>query len=235
MTSSPAPLKLPLDTLTDYHLVRVTIPLRESSALHLDGVVKSSGETSLDIQFPPRSLPPVDQLADDGRWRLNFDRGLSFVTVWARLLQWPAPHLARLAVLDAEINDYARRDHRVNTEIYLRFWQAGDGRQQLPPRRTRVNLSGYGISFSTEATFPGNGLVELELFLPGVTLERVRCIGRVIRGRDGQGNNSLTALELVHPEQADIEKIVNFCMAEQFRTMQQKARVLASSLEPADP
>ncbi len=235
MTSSSAPSNLLLDTLADYRLVRATIPLQEGAPLHLDGVVKSSGASSLDIQFPPRSLPPVEKLAKDGRWRLNFDRGLSFVTVWARLLNWPAPHLACLAGLDAEINDYARRDHRVNTEIYLRFWQAGDGRQQLPPRRTRVNLSGCGLSFATETVLPDSSLVELELFLPGVTLERIRCIGRVIRGREGQGKNSLTALDLVHPEQADMEKIVNFCMAEQFRTMQQKARVLVSSLEPADP
>ena len=120
----------------------------------------------------------------------------------------------------------------MDTEIYLRFWQAGDGRQELPPQRTLVNLSGYGLSFHTETALAANSLVELELFLPGGTLEKVRCVGRVIRGSDQKEYRSVTALELVHPCQDDIEKIINFCMTEQFRKMQQKARMLASSMGP---
>lgn len=234
MTSSPVSPNQPLNPFVDCRIVKVTVPLSGERTLELDGVVKSSTESSLDIQFLPQKLPLETELAAEGRWRLTFDKGLSFLTVWAKLSARPTPNHVQLTILNSELNQYARRDHRVNTEIYLRFWQAGDGRQELSPQRTPVNLSGYGISFHTETHLSAHSLVELELFLPGATLERIRCIGRVIRGRDQQQKPYLAALELVNPVQADIEKIIHFCMTEQFRSMQQKARMLASSMGPEE-
>lgn len=232
MPSSPTPStgKL-LEDFADCRMAKVTIPLLREESLHLDGVIKDFTDSSLTIQFPSRPLPVAD-LANEGRWRITFEKGLSFLTIWARLAVLLNPNRVQLEIIGSESNHYARRDHRVDTEIYLRFWQAGDGRQALPPRRTRVNLSGYGISFNAETVLVANSLVELELFLPGGTLEKVRCVGRVIRGSNQKEHCSVTALELVNPCQDDIEKIISFCMTEQFRDMQQKARMLASSIGP---
>lgn len=218
-----------LKKFADCRMVKATIPLLQEESLHLDGVIKTLTETSLEIQFPTHPLP-VARLAKEGRWHITLDKGLSFLTIWAKLAVLVNPNRVQLDIIGSESNHYARRDHRVNTEVYLRFWQAGDGRQKLPPQRTQVNLSGYGISFSTETILAANSLVELELFLPGGTLEKVRCVGRVIRGSNQKENSSLTALELVNLCGDDIEKIINFCMMEQFRDMQQKARMLASSI-----
>jgi hypothetical protein len=220
-----------LENFADCRMVKVTIPLLREDSLHLDGVIKDFTDSSLEIQFPAQPLPITD-LAKEGRWRITFDKGLSFLTIWARLATLLNPNRVQLDIIGSESNHYARRDHRVDTEIYLRFWQAGDGRQELPPRRTRVNLSGCGISFSTETALAANSLVELEIFLPGGTLEKVRCVGRIIRGSSQEEHCSVAALELVNPCQDDIEKIINFCMTEQFRDMQEKARMLASSIGP---
>lgn len=230
MPSSPTTGKM-LQDFADCRTVKATIPRLRNESLHLDGVIKEFTDSSLTIQFPFQPLPVAD-LAKEGRWRVTFDKGLSFLTIWARLSVLLNPNRVQLDIIGSESDHYARRDHRVNTEIYLRFWQAGDGRQELPPHRTRVNLSGYGISFSTETAPAANSLVELELFLPGGTLERVRCVGRVIRGSNQKEHCSVTALELISPCQDDIEKIINFCMTEQFRDMQHKARMLASSIGP---
>ncbi len=231
MPSSPTPPTKILESFADCRMIKATIPLLGEKTLPLDGVIKDFTDTSLEIQFPSQALPAAD-LAKEGRWRITFDKGLSFLTIWARLAVLLNPNRVQLDIIGSESNHYARRDHRVNTEVYLRFWQAGDGRQELPPQRTRVNLSGCGISFSAETALAANSLVELELFLPGGTLEKVRCVGRVIRGSGQQEHCSVTALELVNPCQDDIEKIINFCMTEQFRDMQQKARMLASSMGP---
>lgn len=220
-----------LENFADCRMVKATIPLLREDSLHLDGVIQNFTDSSLDIQFPAQSLP-INDLAEEGRWRITFDKGLSFLTIWARLAVLLNPNRVQLDIIGSESNQYARRDHRVDTEIYLRFWRAGDGRQELPPQRTRVNLSGCGISFNAETALAANSLVELELFLPGGTLERVRCVGRVIRGSGQQEHCSVTALELVNPCQDDIEKIINFSMTEQFRDMQLKARMLASSMGP---
>jgi hypothetical protein len=220
-----------LEDFADCRMVKATIPLLEGKSLHLDGVIKDFTESSLIIQFPSQVLP-VAALAKEGRWRITFDKGLSFLTIWAKLAVLLHPNRVQLDIIGSESNHYARRDHRVDTEVYLRYWQAGDGRQELPPQRTRVNLSGYGLSFTAETTLADNSLIELEIFLPGGTLEKVRCVGRVIRGSKQREQRSVTALELINPSQDDIEKIINFCMTEQFRDMQQKARMLASSMGP---
>lgn len=231
-TSPPIPTSI-LQNFADCRMVKVTIPLLRDESLHLDGVVKDFTDSSLDIQFPTQSLPLSD-LAEDGQWRVTFDKGLSFLTLWGNLATLVTPNRAQLHIIGSESNHYARRDHRVNTEIYLRYWQAGDGRQELPPQRTRVNLSGYGVSFQAKTTLAANSLVELEIFLPGGTLEKIRCVGRIIRGSNQEERCSVTALELINLCQDDIEKIINFCMTEQFRDMQQKARMLASSMGPDD-
>jgi len=231
MPFSPKPPASILQDFSDCQMVKVTIPLVGGKTLHLDGVIKELSDTLLDIRFPEQALP-VEKIAQEGRWRITFDKGLSFLNVWARLTQLLSPHRVQLTVTGSDSSQYARRDHRVNTEIYLRYWQAGDGRQELAPQRIQVNLSGCGISFMTETPLMPNSLVELELFLPGGTLERVRCVGRVIRGSGQQEHHSLTALELINLSQADVEKIINFCMTEQFRDMQQKARMLAATIGP---
>lgn len=229
-TSPPRPINI-LENFADCRMVKVTIPLLREESLHLDGVVKDFTDSSLDIQFPTQPLPIAD-LAQEGQWRVTFDKGLSFLTIWCSLTTLLNPNRVHLNIIGSESNHHARRDHRVNTEVYLRYWQAGDGRQELPPKRTRVNLSGCGISFHAETTLATNSLVELEIFLPGGTLEKVRCVGRIIRGSNQKEHCPVTALELVNPSQDDIEKIINFCMMEQFRDMQQKARMLASSMGP---
>ena len=231
MPSSPMPAPEMLESFADCRMVKVTIPLLRERVLHLDGVIKNLTASSLEIQFPAQALPVAD-LAKEGRWCITFDKGVSFLTVWAELAALPGPDLIQLDITGAESTQYSRRDHRVDTEVYLHYWQAGDGRQELPPQRTRVNLSGYGISFHAQRSLGPNSLVELELFLPGATLEKVRCVGRVIRGSERPDEHAVTALELVNLSQADIEKIINFCLTEQFREMQQKARMLAASMSP---
>jgi hypothetical protein len=218
-----------LESFADCRIVNVTVPVRGQQAFQSDGVIRRLSPPILEVQFPAPPLP-LDRIDPAEKWRITFDKGVIFLTAWAVLSRAISPHLVQLTITHSETNNHARRDHRVDTEIYLRYWQGGENRQGLKPLRTQVNLSGYGISFETKTSFAPNSLVELELILPGSTLERVRCLGRVIRATGKTPGCFETAFELVNISQNDIEKVIHFCMTEQFRNMQNKARILAATL-----
>jgi hypothetical protein len=218
-----------LESFADCRMVNVTVPVRGQQAFQADAVLRRLSPPHLEIQFPTLPLP-LDHIEPDEKWRIIFDKGVSFLTAWAVLGRAVSPNLVHLTITRSETNNHARRDHRVDTEIYLRYWQAGKDRQGLKPVRTQVNLSGYGISFEIKYSLAPNSLVELELILPGAALETVRCLGRVIRATGKTPGCFETAFELVNINQNDIEKVIHFCMTEQFRNMQNKARILATSL-----
>jgi hypothetical protein len=218
-----------LESFADCRIVNVTVPVRGQQAFQSDGVIRRLSPPILEVQFPAPPLP-LDRIDPAEKWRITFDKGVIFLTAWAVLSRAISPHLVQLTITHSETNNHARRDHRVDTEIYLRYWQGGENRQGLKPLRTQVNLSGYGISFETKTSFAPNSLVELELILPGSTLETVRCLGRVIRATGKTPGCFETAFELVNISQNDIEKVIHFCMTEQFRNMQNKARILAATL-----
>lgn len=218
-----------LENFADCRMVKVAIPLRDGRVLHADGVLKQFTSSLLEIRFPSQPLP-LEDIHLQGRWRVTFDKGISFLSVWALLGDNPQPHQIALEIIDSEANSHARRDHRVNTEIYLRYWQGGDNRHPRKPLRTRVNLSGCGISFQVENTLPPGTLVEMELILPEITLETVQCLGKVIRMVEKTNGLFEAAFELVNMDQHDMEKIIHFSMTEQFKMMQTKTRLLASTL-----
>jgi hypothetical protein len=220
-----------LESFADCRMVNVTVPVQGQPAYQADGVLRRLSPPHLEIQFPTPPLP-LDRIGPDEKWRIIFDKGVSFLTVWAVLSRAISPNLVQLTITRSETNNHARRDHRVDTEIYLRYWQGGENRQGLKPLRTQVNLSGYGISFEVKSSLAPNSLVELELTLPGATLETVRCLGRVIRSVGKTPGFFATAFELVNISQNDIAKIIHFCMTEQFRNMQNKARILAATFQP---
>lgn len=220
-----------LESFADCRMVNVTVPLRGQQAFQADGVLRLLSPPLLEIQFPTLPLP-LDRIESTQKWRVTFDKGVFFLTAWASLRQAISPNLVQLTITHSETNNHARRDHRVDTEIYLRYWQGGGNRRGLEPQRTKVNLSGYGISFETKISLAPNSLVELELILPGAALETVRCLGRVIRATGKMPGCFETAFELVNISQNDIEKVIHYCMTEQFKNMQNKARILAATFHP---
>ena len=220
---------LMLESFADCRMVNVTVPLRGHQAVHADGVLRQLSPPLLEIQFPTLDLP-LDRIEPTEKWRITFDKGVAFLTAWATLGQMISPNLVQLTITHSETNNHARRDHRVDTEIYLRYWQGGESRQNLKSLRTRVNLSGYGISFQTETSLPPNCLVEFELTLPGTVLETVRCVGRVIRAVGKKQGCFETAFEMANISREDMEKVIHYCMTEQFKKMQNKTRILAATL-----
>jgi hypothetical protein len=220
-----------LDKIGDCRMVNVTVPLIGRQAFQADGVLRQLSPPQLEIQFPPPTLP-LDRIDPAGTWRISFDQGISFLTVWAEFARTLNPNLVELTITHSETNSHIRRDQRVDTEIFLRFWQGGDNRHGLKPLRTRVNLSGYGISFQTGVSLAPNSLVELEMTLPGIKLETIQCLGRVVRATEKMAGDFDTAFDLVNISRDDVEKVIHFCMTEQFKNMQSKARILAATLQP---
>jgi hypothetical protein len=219
-----------VEQFADCGMVNVTIPIKGRQVLHIDGVLRSFYPPSLEIQFPTQPLP-LEEIDSTGKWRVIFDKGIAFLTAWADLARTIQPNLVQLTISHSEINTHVRRDHRIDTEIYLRYWQGGEGRQRQKPQKTRVNLSGYGISFRTESLLPPGALMEMEMHLPGAMLETIRCLGRVIRAAEKRAGYFETAFELVNLKPDDREKVINFSMTEQFKAMQSKNRILAATFQ----
>jgi hypothetical protein len=219
-----------VEAFADCSMVNVTVPLKGQQALQVDGVVRRLDSPRLEIQLPTLPLP-LEEIERAEKWRITFDKGIAFLTAWADFSQALNPNLVQLTITHSEANTHIRRDHRIDTEIYLRYWQGGENRQRLKPQRTQVNLSGYGISFRTENSLPPSSLVEMELILPGATLETIRCLGRVIRSVVKKPGYFETAFELTNVKPEDLEKVIHFSMTEQFKTMQSKTRILAATFQ----
>ncbi|MEZ4598761.1 MAG: PilZ domain-containing protein [Syntrophotaleaceae bacterium] len=219
-----------VEQFADCVMVNVTVPMKGRQVLHVDGVLRNFSPPHLEIQFPTQPLP-LEAIDPGGKWRVTFDKGIAFLTAWADLVRAIQPNLVLLFVTNSEISSHVRRDYRIDTEIYLRYWQGGEGRHRQKPQRARVNLSGYGISFRTTKSLPPGGLMEMEMHLPGATLETVRCLGRVIRTVEKSPGFLETAFELVNLQPDDREKITHFSMTEQFKAMQNKNRIFASTLQ----
>jgi hypothetical protein len=69
--------------------------------------------------------------------------------------------------------------------------------------------------------------------LPGTKLETIQCLGRVVRATEKMAGDFDTAFDLVNISRDDVEKVIHFCMTEQFKNMQSKARILAATLQPS--
>lgn len=212
-------------------VVKAAVPTRRQGFLSLDVAVQCLAPPYIDIEIHPGQCPS-DDVAEAGEWLLTCDQGTSVVSVRARVDSLIDERRVRLRVTEAAAHEGSRSFHRVDAEVYMKYWPAeGEGIGGKAVRQ-RVNLSGCGLRWLAHHSFGLKERLSLELVLPGVSLEVIRCTGRVVRvtGKGEQGFE--TALEIAEIAPEDMDRLLAFCMTEQFRQMQSKVRVLASFLTP---
>ncbi len=223
-----------LQFLSDCKVLKIQIPVSAASPLSLDAVLCSCVPPFLELQFPPEML----RLADidlQGDWQCTCDNGIRILAVRARLASLPETGRVRLTVVSATFQSCARRHERVDAEVHLNYRSE---EEVLPLHRSAVrqsvNISGCGICFRAAVVYRRGERVEVQMTLPTQGSAQVRCVGRVIRVNSPQTDQRCeTALEIVEIGPADLDRLITFCMAEQFRKMHSKVHVFASILSPS--
>lgn len=213
-------------------VVKATVPTRRQGFLSLDVAVQRLAPPFLDIEIHPGQFP-ADDVAESGEWLLTCDQGASILSVRARLDRLLDERRVRLQMTGSSAHEGSRSFHRVDAEVYLKYWPAdGDGADGKAVRQ-RVNLSGCGLRWVAPRGFGLDERLRLELILPGASLEVIRCVGKVVRVTRKGEQGFETALEIAEIAPDELDRLLAFCMTEQFRQMHSRVRVLASFLAPS--
>lgn len=221
-----------LACLSGHKVVKAAVPTRRHGFLSLDVAVQRLAPPYIDVEVPAGQCPS-DDVAEGGDWLLTCDQGTSVVSVRARVDSLLDERRVRLRVTEAAAHEGSRSFHRVDAEVYMKYWPAEAKTAGGKAVRQKVNLSGCGLRWLAPHSFDLKDRLSLELVLPGVSLEVIRCTGRVVRvmGKGERGYE--TAMEIAEIAPEDMDRLLTFCMTEHFRQMQSKVRVLASFLTPS--
>ncbi|ABA88357.1 PilZ domain protein [Syntrophotalea carbinolica DSM 2380] len=188
------------------------------------------GPTQLDVQILP-SHWPFSSLDAHRCWDFHCERGIHFIQITAYPENLEHPRHMRFRIEGHRTHDHMRENLRVETDIYLAWWHARTNHPPHPqPQRTHVNLSCRGLSLCTAEPLNPDDIVTLQLILPGTTLEHLQCEAKVLRVGPTTKKGHQTALKIVHILPEDTEKISLFCLAEHFRNMQSKTRLMGLML-----
>ncbi len=219
--------------LADHTIIRVYPPLGEKRARPLEGVVKLLSTSLLEVFFPPETLPKED-FDPDGIWEVSWEQGEIILSAKARLDRQLDDHRVRLEITEIFFQHSTRRLFRVDAGVYLQYWPADLGvHPDRPPVRKKVNISGCGLRFEAAEPLAADRQLALEVTLPGATLEMVRCLGRVVRSSPRENGTYEIAMEMVQIPRKDLDKIMTFCMTEQFKKMHAKVKGMAAILSPS--
>jgi len=217
----------------DRQIVRVFIPVRTGRPLPLEGAVKLVSTSFVEILFPPERIP-VGDMDREGEWLIFWERGENVLSARARFDRQMEENRIRLEITGLYFQQSERRYPRVDAEVYLKYWAAHhEEKAQLRAIRQKVNISGCGMRFLSDEPYAAGEQIGLEMSLPGPTLEVVRCIGCVVWARQNADTSHEVALDIVQIPRQDLDKILNFCMVEQFKQLHSKVRIMGPVLSPA--
>lgn len=219
-----------LNVFHDWHMVEISVPTLRGETIHCDGVARIHGPTHLELQIFP-SHWPIPDLDARGDWHLLCEQGLHFLNITAHPEKLDHPRHILLRIEGHESRDHQRQNLRVDTDIYMASWQ-GDITPAARPRPLRIHasFSNQVLSFVTEEDFSPEQLLCLHLILPGTTLESLLCTAKVLSVGQTTKKGRKTALKINHITPEDSEKISLFILAEHFRSMQAKTRLMALML-----
>ncbi len=222
----------PQHILHDQQIIRIVPPSTDGSSVSLQGAVKQVSTSFLDILFPPESIP-VDGLNRQGEWLIFWEKGENILSARARLDGLQGENRIRLEITGLFFQQSERRYPRVDAEVYLRYWATGNEEKERLAIRQKVSISGCGLLFQSAEAYAVGAQIGLEISLPGPTLEVVRCVGCVVWSRPSAARCHEIALDFVQVPQPELDKILNFCMLEQFKQLHSKVRVMGPVLSPS--
>jgi hypothetical protein len=219
-----------LNVFHQWHMVEISVPTLQNEAVQCDGVARMTGPSHLEVQIFPSNWP-IPGLDPRKSWHLLCDQGLHFFNIIAHPEKLEHPRQIRLRIESHETRDHQRQNLRVDTDIYMAYWKGEIAQTDRPqPVRTHASLSSQGLSFTTDANFSRGDLLSLHLILPGTTLESLQCKAHVLSVGQETKKGRKTALKIVHIMPEDSEKFSLFILAEHFRSMQAKTRLMALML-----
>ena len=216
----------------DWHLVEIRVPTDAKSPMVVDGLARKLGDGQMDVQIFPL-MWPIPGLDPNGEWQLHCEQGMQYLSLKGRALSLSHPRQIRLQILSSQSGTHTRNNLRVDTEIYLSCRPNADrpaAARVRPPVRRRVSLSSNGLGFFSEECFKLEEQVRLSMILPAATLEHIDCLGTVLRMGAKTEKGHKTALAFADILPLDTERIELFCLTEQFKNMQSRARFLGMLL-----
>jgi hypothetical protein len=219
--------------LADHTIIRVFPPFAGKKSHPLEGVVRLLSTSLLEVHFPPEKFS-AEELDPDGEWEISWEQGDIILSAKARMDRLTEDNRAFLEITEIFFHQSTRRLFRVDAGVYLHYWPVDLGvTPERPPVRKKVNISGCGIRFETAEPLEPDRQVALEITLPGSTLEVVSCLCRVVRSEEKDNGAFEVALEIVQAPRRDLDKIMTFCMTEQFKKMHSKVKAMGAVLSPS--
>jgi hypothetical protein len=219
--------------LHDQQIVRVLLPVRDGRPLSMEGVVKLVSTSFVEILFPLEKFSAVD-LDREGEWLIIWEKAENVLSARARLNLPVEGSRVRLEITGFFFQSSERRYPRIDAEVYLKYWAASRQEQTVPPAvRQKINISGCGMRFLSEEAYAAGEQVGLEISLPGPTLEVVRCVGSVVWTRKYTDLRHEVALDIMQIPRLDLDKVLNFCIVEQFKQLHSRVRVMGTVMSPA--
>lgn len=214
-----------LEHFASYQPVRLSIPGRRDDE-PLETVLITSKVPFVEVRCPAHLIPLVAK-EPEAVWTVTCQRGDWIFFMQGCFVSAKDRNHIYLEVLLFENRPQQRRYFRIDTEVFVRHWEIGQGPAKAgQPVRKPVNLSAVGLRFTTQGDFKVGQLLGLELSLPEASAVRLECCGKVIRVVDKGNQRQELALEMVELEPRDQEKLIQFCLAEQRRQLRMKVRVL---------
>lgn len=215
-----------IDLLKEYRTARIEIPLLEGDLEVLECVVRASTAPFVEAVFLPGQLP-VDQLSQDGAYRVVFEVGGRPQALNARLDAVVDKDRLRLFAGETLSLEQQREFFRIDVELAVSYWplpKEGEEPQRNEMRGV-VNLSGGGIWMPIHDPLEPKECVVLELNLPTAPPFRLPCTAQVVRLTWKGSTRTGVALRFLEIEEDHREEIVAFCFSEQRRQMRTKVRV----------
>ena len=222
-----------MEVLNTLRVARLAIPLQGGMAAEHEVLLQRIEPTALEVEYSAGDFPR-DRVDAAGNWTVFADNGTTLLSLHCQLDTFSGPCRLRLLVEEFSFHSHSRRFHRIDAEVFLTC-RYGFRQWPEPGRsvRQKINLSGSGVRFRSEIAFRPGQLLTLEIAFPGRLLETLRCGGKVIRNVRLETGVYEVSLEIVRVDREDHAKVIAFCMAEQFRQMHSRVRVLASLLSPS--
>ncbi len=210
---------------------KISLPLKGGASSQLSCQMEYQAPDLLLVRFPETSEPLSLVDLDPQGTAFCFCSGPDLIyNLYARIDKLLGDREVRLVISEATSYPQRRRFFRVDAEVTLRCWPAGNSEELVCKVEAKtVDLSAVGLRLTTSHQLKPGERLEMAIALPAEPPELVRCSGRVVRiDSAGDDHESEAAIDLVRIKPEDQEKLIKFCLEEQRRQIRLKVRVLDS-------
>lgn len=218
--------------LSGPHVVRVSISRPGADPLTFSAPVRLISPCWMEVLLPEdTSYSPFASFSES--LTVLWERGENVVSLVGQLEAGLPKNWLRLKIIEVSLHPIKRRFPRVETELDLCFWPADMDRRTARLALSReVSISGCGIRFLAGDNCVVGQQLGLEIFFPETAWSPVHCVGKVVYRETAPAGGFWLALEIVSMTRTNLDTMMQFCIAEQFRQLQSKVNCLGSVLAP---